>query len=351
MRRFSRLPQQEVVLLCGTREVEAMSSRIGRHLAVVPPSLPTTMTTTAPRMRYALPGLKFAVVQLSPRSGLGRRMSERRFRAGYLCASRRNLSLWEEGSAMAAIRGTLRRAPGWVAVLVVGLIGGMMLVQPGSAAPPDDKPEPDTPVAEQNLDSNGYIAVHEQGTANVNVTGGNMTVGGTIAATQSGTWTVGVNNFPSIQPVSGTVSVGNLPTTQNVNVTNSSIPVAGTVEIGNSSTNPVHVQEVTASAAGYGAAAIDSRPGYSTTLTVPSGTVLTDFVASITDIDSHGGHNCDIVIYDSSDFLYLDRPSGPGVVVELHLESGIPSDGSLRVSVQNTHGNDCAGRLFWTGHS
>jgi hypothetical protein len=48
-------------------------------------------------------------------------------------------------------------------------------------------------VAEQNLDSNGYIRVHEQGTANVAVT-----------------------NFPATQ----NVTVTNLPTTQNVAVTN-----------------------------------------------------------------------------------------------------------------------------------
>lgn len=48
-------------------------------------------------------------------------------------------------------------------------------------------------VAEQNLDANGYIRVHEQGTANVAVT-----------------------NFPATQ----SVVVSNLPATQNVTVTN-----------------------------------------------------------------------------------------------------------------------------------
>ena len=113
---------------------------------------------------------------------------------------------------MAVTTSMLRRAPGWAAVFVVGLIGGMILVQPGAAAPPEEIPAPDTPVLEQNLDGDGYIAVHEQGTANVNVTGGSMTVGGTIAATQSGTWSIGVSNFPPVQPVSGTVGVGNEPT-------------------------------------------------------------------------------------------------------------------------------------------
>lgn len=49
-------------------------------------------------------------------------------------------------------------------------------------------------------------------------------VTGTVAATQSGTWSVGVNNFPATQPVSGSVSVSNFPATQ---------PVSGTVGVSN----------------------------------------------------------------------------------------------------------------------
>jgi len=261
---------------------------------------------------------------------------------------------------MAAITGTLRRAPRWAAVLVVGLIGGMMLVQPGSAAPPSPVPAPDMPVAEQNLDSSGYIAIHEQGTADVNVTGGNMTVGGTVAATQSGawevdanqkgSWSVDVDNFPSVQPVSGTVNVGNFPTTQNVNVTNSSIPVTGTVQISSSSSSPVYVEQTAGPTPGYGGTYIDARDGYSSSLTIPSGTVLTDFVVVIDKIDSHGAVNCDILVYDGSSFLFSQTPGGVGVY-ELHLESGIPSDGTHWVGVANTHGNVCHGEFFWTGHS
>jgi hypothetical protein len=57
-------------------------------------------------------------------------------------------------------------------------------------------------VSEQNLDGNGNIKVHEQGTANVNVTN-------TAALPVSGT--VSVGNLPATQPVSGTVSVDNFP--------------------------------------------------------------------------------------------------------------------------------------------
>lgn len=48
-------------------------------------------------------------------------------------------------------------------------------------------------------------------------------VSGTVAATQSGTWTVSVSNFPATQAVSGSVSVSNFPATQ---------PVSGTVTLG-----------------------------------------------------------------------------------------------------------------------
>ncbi len=48
-------------------------------------------------------------------------------------------------------------------------------------------------VREENVDTNGFIAVHEQGTADVNVTNAAL-------------------------PVSGTVDVGNLPVVQDVNV-------------------------------------------------------------------------------------------------------------------------------------
>jgi hypothetical protein len=57
-------------------------------------------------------------------------------------------------------------------------------------------------VHETNTDTNGSIKVHEQGTANVNVTN-------TAAVPVSGT--VSVGNLPATQPVSGTVNVGNFP--------------------------------------------------------------------------------------------------------------------------------------------
>lgn len=77
--------------------------------------------------------------------------------------------------------------------LVVGIAIGFTLtarVFEAEAKPPPPGPQA---VEEQNLDGSGFIAVHEQGTADVNVTNAAL-------------------------PVSGTVDVGNLPVVQDVNV-------------------------------------------------------------------------------------------------------------------------------------
>ena len=84
--------------------------------------------------------------------------------------------------------------------LIAGMALGFAVSQgldgSASAAPP---PPADTKVREQNLDGSGLIRVHEQGTANVNVT--NTSV-----------------------PVSGTVDVGNLPLDAQGNVRVSEAP-------------------------------------------------------------------------------------------------------------------------------
>lgn len=52
-----------------------------------------------------------------------------------------------------------------------------------------------------------------------------------VPVSQSGDWTIAVNNFPATQPVSGTVAVSNFPTTQ---------PISGAVSVSNfPSTYPV----------------------------------------------------------------------------------------------------------------
>jgi hypothetical protein len=50
---------------------------------------------------------------------------------------------------------------------------------------PDPTPGPSQPVLEQNLDANGLIRVHEQGTANVNVTNVPLPVSGNVNVTGS----------------------------------------------------------------------------------------------------------------------------------------------------------------------
>lgn len=95
------------------------------------------------------------------------------------------------------------------------------------------------------LFSNIAQAQLANGTVDVNVLGGTLSLTGTSAVTQSGPWAISVSNFPATQPVSGTVgvsslpalpagsnaigsvSVSNFPSTQNVSVTNGSLAVTG----------------------------------------------------------------------------------------------------------------------------
>ena len=111
------------------------------------------------------------------------------------------------------------------AAMIVGLTSGLMgavaydqFVKPASA---DAGPPSGLSTREQNLDTNGLIRVHEQGTPTVSV--------GNFPATQPVSGTVNVGNLPATQVVSGTVTVGNLPATQNVNIvggtTTAGIPV------------------------------------------------------------------------------------------------------------------------------
>ena len=89
---------------------------------------------------------------------------------------------------------------------VLGLIAGSVLAGVVIASPPPD-PAPNVPVAvrEQNLDANGWIKVHEQGTTNVS---------GTVE-------------------VDGDIAISNFPTTQDVNI------------VGGGSTPPQPVTKVT----------------------------------------------------------------------------------------------------------
>jgi hypothetical protein len=62
------------------------------------------------------------------------------------------------------------------AVLLSGIV---------AQAPPEPTLGPSQPVREQNLDSSGWIAVHEQGTSDVNVVNGSLDVSGTVSVSNS----------------------------------------------------------------------------------------------------------------------------------------------------------------------
>lgn len=92
----------------------------------------------------------------------------------------------------------------------------LLLCASAAAAPPDPNvPNPPLQVLEHNVDGNGWIAVHEQGTANVYVEDGQIDAyitGGQIDANITG-GEVEINNTPS-NPVP--VNVENLPDEQDV---------------------------------------------------------------------------------------------------------------------------------------
>jgi len=86
-----------------------------------------------------------------------------------------------------------------IVCLVSGVVGAFAYDQLGSNAGAVPPPPSPTQVREQNLDTSGFIRVHEQGTANV----------------------------------TGTVNVGNLPTVQDVNVISMpAAPQARLIELG-----------------------------------------------------------------------------------------------------------------------
>ena len=86
--------------------------------------------------------------------------------------------------------------------------------------PPPVKPSPSTPVTVVNTP----LPVTVPG--GVSITGGSVTVTNTTANPVPISGNVSVGNLPATQQVSGTVNVGNLPAVQQVSVTNaSSAPV------------------------------------------------------------------------------------------------------------------------------
>ena len=70
-----------------------------------------------------------------------------------------------------------------IAAATIALVAGIALgfVLGSGAFEAEAKPPPEIqPVEEQNLDGNGFMAVHEQGVAEVNVTNASLSVAGTV---------------------------------------------------------------------------------------------------------------------------------------------------------------------------
>ncbi len=96
----------------------------------------------------------------------------------------------------------MRKALIPVSSLLLGAVIGAMVFQGQAARAASsilsvfvtNSPTHPVPVQEQNLDSNGNIKVHEQGTANVNVTNT------TVPVHEQGTAQVNVANMPGSQP-------------------------------------------------------------------------------------------------------------------------------------------------------
>jgi len=104
---------------------------------------------------------------------------------------------------------TLVGAVLWLGLLVVaaGMLG-VLVDGPISAEVPDPTPGATSKIREQNLDPNGLIRVHEQGTADVNVTNSSLNVEGSMS----------VENFPS------SFEVSNFPSVQQVEIVSDGLP-------------------------------------------------------------------------------------------------------------------------------
>jgi hypothetical protein len=140
-------------------------------------------------------------------------------------------------------------------------------------------------------------------------------------------------------PITGSVSVNNLPAVQNVNVTNTPLPVV---------LKPTLISDgtffnVTMTGTPSGGPA---QPKFF----IPAGVVLTDAHAGLT--VSTVPNTAVLFISDRSK-VYVNQVIAQGTgeaAVDLH--SGIVSDGSLIVSFAcaNIANNQCEGAIFWTGY-
>ncbi len=140
--------------------------------------------------------------------------------------------------------------------------------------------------------------------------------------------------------VSGTVSVGNLPAVQNVNVVNPGLPVT-------LARTPVHGGQ-------YFEITQPNAPPFidAVTLTVPAGVVLTDAHASFS-IPENVANAASLIVRDGSDYFVYQIVNNTTFSAGVDLQTGIVSDGNLVVelSCYNIAGNHCQGALMWSGYT
>jgi len=108
------------------------------------------------------------------------------------------------------------------------------------------------------LDGSGNSLTSTNGALNVSIQN-SVIISGTVPVSQSGAWSVAVNNFPATQPISGSVSVSNFPATQpvsgSVSISNfpATQPVSGSVSISNfPATQPVSSTQLPSALDGSG---------------------------------------------------------------------------------------------------
>ena len=152
-------------------------------------------------------------------------------------------------------------------------------------------------------------------------------VSGTVAATQSGAWTVGVNNFPATQPVSGTVTA---------NQGTSPWVVSGTV----TSTQPSHISVVASYTRPADTTAYTPNDVVSNSTTAPVVLTFTNCAAA----NGGGGHIRNIILADSA-----NQATAPQFTLWLFDTSPAAENDNSAMAISDTENNNVAAILPLAG--
>lgn len=192
-------------------------------------------------------------------------------------------------------------------IVVVALTIVLKVNAVDAAGPPEG-----LETTELNVDADGFIAVHEQGVADVNVTNATLsadvtfpasqTVDGTVSAQQSGTWNVGITGNP-------TVNVGNLPSPSTPQMDSASEHVDDTV----------------------------LRRG------VPSDVIVTDILASFENVVGE----CVFRIHGPGGVRYFGETIEDDETVVLNLTTGM---GPIERFDLSCRGAEALATITWTGY-